>query len=156
MKRYLQIICLTLTIALLQACKGNDPEPVQPVVGKWSSDRIRISGLPAAYASSNGEYDAFTEFGIRNEFEVKTDKTFTGSDRSGVQIQDFEGTWDYSGTDLTLKYSDGDEQTLTYDASGSKARLLTEAFATQDSVQNPTTKQIEVVKYNIQLVYAKQ
>lgn len=156
MNRLLYLFGVLVISAGINACKSSDPEPAPAVVGKWASDRIRISGLVAPYTSSNGEYDAFVDYGVRTNFEVKTDKTFTGDDRSGNQVVDFKGTWDYTDPRLTLKFDDGSDENLTYDATGNKPRLLSEAFATQDSVRNPTTQQVEVVRYNIQLVYVKQ
>lgn len=157
MKRFLYILCVTVSLAGLSACKkGSDPEPVAPVVGKWASDRVKISGLPAPYNAENGEYDAFTEFKIRTNIELLADKTFTGNDRSGGPISDFKGSWDYSGTDLTLKLSTGADRKLTYDGSTTPNRLLSQIVSLQDSIPNPTTKKIDVVKYNLQVIYSKQ
>ncbi|GAB3319576.1 hypothetical protein GCM10027299_12200 [Larkinella ripae] len=156
MKRLLYLICGVVFAAGLSSCnKGSDdPEPL-PIVGTWATDRIRLGGLPAPYTSSNGqELDALTQFGISASFQLKNDKTFTETDRSGGTVVDFDGTWDYAGTALTKKYSDGDEVTLSYDEA--KSQLLSEAFAVQDSLLNPTTKKAELVSFTLQLVYKKQ
>ncbi|RAJ94018.1 hypothetical protein LX87_03902 [Larkinella arboricola] len=156
MKRLLYLICVVVFAAGLVSCnKDNDDPTPDPVVGTWSSDRVRIGGLPAPYSSENGrELDALTQFGINTSFVIKSDKTFTETDRSGGIVDDFDGTWEFSGTELTKKYSDGDEVSLTYDAA--KNQLLSETFAVQDSLTNPTTSKLELVSYTLQLVYKKQ
>lgn len=155
MKRFLYLICVVVFAAGLSSCnKDDDPAP-DPVVGTWATDRVRIGGLPAPYSSDNGrELDALTQFGINTSFEINNDKTFTETDRSGGVVTDFDGTWEYTGTELTKKYSDGDEVTLTYDEA--KNQLLSETIAIQDSLLNPTTSRPELVSFTLQLVYKKQ
>ncbi|GAB3907535.1 hypothetical protein GCM10028803_41440 [Larkinella knui] len=152
MKRLLYLISVVVFAAGLSSCnKDDDPAP-DPVVGKWASDRVRISGLPAPFTASNGqELDALTQFGISTSFEIKSDKTFTETDRSGGTVVDFEGTWVYTGTELTKNYSDGDIIKLTYD--DTKKQLLSETIAVQDSLVNPTTSKRQLVSFTLQLVY---
>lgn len=155
MKRYVYVLWLVVAATGLDACKkAADPVPVPEVVAKWASDRIRVTGLPAVYASSNKDYDAYDFAGIRTAFELKADKTLAGTDRSSG-ITDFKGTWDYTTPNLTLKLDNGSEQKLTYDAS-TLPTLLSVVAPQQDTLTNPTTKKDELVKYNIQLVYTKQ
>lgn len=158
MKRFLYILCVTVSLASLNACKkGSDPEPVAPVVGKWASDYLLISGLVAPYASSNGQKINPLVYGISDVYDIKSDKTFVVTDRSTAVIQTSPGTWEYSGTELSLKYNDGNSEKLTYDASTSGSPLLLyPVAAVQDTLVNPTTKRKELVKFNLQLVYSKQ
>lgn len=157
MKRFLYILCVTVSLASLNACKkGSDPEPVAPVVGKWTSDYVLWSGLVAPFTAGNGQKVNPLYYGISDIYDIKADKTFIYTDRSGAVIQPFPGTWDYSGTELNLKYDSGDSEKLTYDASSGTPLLLFPVATSQDSLTNPTTKKNEFVKHNVQLVYSKQ
>lgn len=158
MKRFLYILCVTISLAGMNACKkAADPEPIPPVVGKWASDYLLISGLVAPYASSNGRKINPLVYGISDVYDIKSDKTFVVTDRSTAVIQSFPGTWDYTGTELNLKYDAGDSEKLTYDApSSGSPSLLFPVAAVQDTLVNPTTQKKELVKFNLQLVYSKQ
>lgn len=157
MKRFLYILCVTVSLSGLNACKKDaDPEPIPEVVGKWTSDYILVSGLVAPYAASNGQKINPLVYGISDVYDIKSDKTFVVTDRSTAVIQSLPGTWDYTGNNLNLKYDGGDSETLTYDASSGTPLLLYPVAAVQDTLTNPTTKQDEVVKFNLQLVYSKQ
>lgn len=154
MKRLLYVCSLVVMLAGLGACEKDDAEPQAPVVGRWASDRVRIGGLPAAYAADNGrELDAEDVFGLKVSFDLNADKTYKGTDRSGGTVDDFSGTWEYTGTELTMKADDGNEDKLTYDEV--KAQLLSEAIAVQDSFINPTSKKPELVRFNLQIVYSR-
>ncbi|QHW00571.1 hypothetical protein [Spirosoma endbachense] len=157
MKRYIYLFSLVISLAGLNSCsKSSDPAPDPVVVGKWASDYLLTSGFVAPYTSSNALKLNPLVYGINDVYDIKSDKTFVVTDRSTSVIQTFPGTWDYSGTQLNLKYNDGNTETLTYDASTTPAHLSFAPVAVQDTLQNPTTKVKEVVKFNLQLVYTKQ
>lgn len=155
MKRSLYLLCLVGLTALLNSCKKDDVAPTPEVVGKWSSDYILASGFVAPYASNNGAKLNPLLYGIQDNYDIKADKTFVLTDRSTAVIQTLEGTWEYTNNELTLKYNDGQEDKLTYDGASSKPTLSFPVVAVQDTLENPTTKKPEVVKFNLQLVYTK-
>lgn len=156
MKHYVYVFCLVVLFSGLNACKKEaEPAPI-PVIGKWSSDYILISGFPAPYTTNNGQKLNPLVYGISDIYDIKSDKTFVVTDRSTAVIRDFPGTWDYTGTELTMKYDSGDSEKLTYDESSGKPQLVYPVQAAQDTLVNPTTKLKEVVKFNLQLVYSKQ
>ncbi len=156
MKRYVYVLCLMVSFAGLNSCKKeSEPEPIPPVVGKWSSDYILWSGLSGAFAAGNGQKVNPLVYGISDSYDIKADKTFSLTDRSGAVIASFPGTWEYTGTELSLKYDDGDQAKLNYDGSTSTPHLTSAVIAVEDSLMNPTTKKAEFVKYNVQLVYSK-
>ncbi|MFC5412451.1 hypothetical protein ACFPMF_24210 [Larkinella bovis] len=154
MKRLLYLVCVVVFAAGLSSCnKDSDPEPA-PVVGKWKSDIIRRSGLTGDFAVGNVDIDALKVYGLDVNFEVKTDNTFAGTDRSGGVVDPFNGTWTYSGTDLTFKYDAGGEEKLTYDAA--KSQLLGEQFTVPDTLINPKTNVATPVTYKLQIIFSKQ
>lgn len=139
----------------LNSCsKKNDPAP-DPLVGTWKLDRIRTSGFVAPYAANNADNDP-TQFNYQDMFTTKTDKTFTGTQRSNGVVLDYSGNWESTASTLTLKDSKGNTDAYTLDATKTPVQLLGTVIATGDSLTNPTTKKVELVKYNIQLVYLKQ
>ena len=157
MKRYVYVLWLIVAVASLDSCKKeSDPEPVAPVVGKWSTDYVLWSGLIAPFTAGNGQKVNPLYYGVSDIYDIKADKTFIYTDRSTAVISPLPGTWEYSGTDLNLKYNDGNSEKLTYDASSGTPLLLYPIIAIQDSLVNPTTKKKELVKHNIQFVYSKQ
>ncbi|WP_460913975.1 hypothetical protein [Spirosoma areae] len=156
MKRYVYVLCLLVSFAGLNSCKKeSDPQP-EPVVGKWSSDYVLWSGLTGAFAAGNGQKVNPLVYGINDNYEIKADKTFILTDRSGAVITPYPGTWDYTGTVLNLKYDDGDQAKLNYDGSTTTPHLTSDVIAVSDSLTNPTTKKTELVKFSVQLVYSKQ
>ena len=160
MKKYLYVICLVAAFGGMVSCsKKNDPAPDPVVVGKWASDYILASGFVAPYATNNGLKLNPLAYGVNDNFDIKADKTFIVTDRSGVQIQTYPGTWDYTEPTLNLKYDNGSSETLTYTAPTSTtavAQLSYPVQAVTDTLTNPTTKVKELVKFNLQLVYTKQ
>ena len=144
----------------LNSCsKTSDPVPDPVVVGKWATDYILASGFVAPYTTSNGLKLNPLAYGINDNFDIKADKTFIVTDRSGVQIQTFPGTWEYVEPSLNLKYDNGSSETLTYTAPTSTspvAQLSYPVQAVSDTLTNPTTKVKEPVKFNLQLFYTKQ
>lgn len=157
MKRFLYILCVTVSLANLNACKkGSDPEP-DPVVGSWKLDRIRTAGFVAPFSSvyPNGDNDP-SGFDYQDSFTIKTDKTYTGTLRTSGRVVDYNGNWDYSSNTLTLKDSQGNSDAYTLDATKTPTQLLSTAVAVSDTLTNPTTKKGELVKYTVQLVYLKQ
>ena len=157
MKRYVYVLCLMVSFAGLNSCsKSSDPAPDPVVVGKWASDYLLTSGFVAPYTTSNAKQLNPLVYGINDNFEIKSDKTFVLTDRSSTVIQTYPGTWDYSGTELSLKYNDGTSEKLTYDGTGAKPHLAYPVVAVSDTLVNPTTNKKELVKFNLQLVYTKQ
>lgn len=156
MKRFLYILCVTVSLAGLNACKkAADPEPM-PVVGKWELERVRVSGLVAPYASENGD-NQINKNAISDVFTVKSDNTISaGRFQQSGRIQEYTGTWTFSNNELSVKDDKGNEEKYTLDTTSEPLKLLTAATATSDSVTNPTTNRVEVVRYNIQLVYEKK
>jgi hypothetical protein len=155
MKKYLYVICLVAAFGGMVSCsKNNDPAP-DPVVGTWKLDRIRTSGFVAPYTGYNADNDP-TIFNYQDMFVTKTDKTFTGTQRSNGVVLDYSGNWESTASTLTLKDSQGNTDVYTLDATKTPVQLLGAVVATGDSLTNPTTKKVELVKYNIQLVYLKQ
>ncbi|QMW01755.1 hypothetical protein [Spirosoma foliorum] len=156
MKQFILFISLlTASVALNSCSKSNDPTP-DPVVGKWAPDYLLASGFVAPYTSNNGAKLNPLAYGISDSYEIKTDKSFIYTDRSGVVITPYPGTWDYTGTQLNLKYDNGNSETFTYDGTGTTPLLLYPVQAVSDSLVNPTTNKKELVKFNLQLVYSKQ
>ncbi|GAB3505511.1 hypothetical protein GCM10027341_37260 [Spirosoma knui] len=156
MKRFLYTFCLVALLVGLNSCKKDEAAPAPAVVGKWSSDFLLTSGFVAPYADNNGLKLNPLLYGINDVYDIKADKSFVLTDRSSAVIQTFPGTWDYTGTELNLKYDDGNTEKLTYDAANGTPRLAFPVVAVSDTLQNPTTKLNEVVRYNIQLIYSKQ
>ena len=155
MKQFILFVCLLVSSAALNSCsKSSDPDPV--VVGTWKLDRIRTSGFVAPYTSNNADNDPLTVFGIQDNFTVKNDKSFSGTFRSNGSISDYSGSWDYSSTTLTLKDTQGNSDAYTYDGTKTPVQLLGTVNATSDSLTNPTTKKVELVKYSYQFIYVKQ
>jgi hypothetical protein len=158
MKRFLYILCVTVSLSGLNACKkDSDPEPTAAVVGSWTIDRIRYTGFTGVYASENGDTDATdVSFPLKDNFTVKSDKTFQRTVRLYGQVADFTGNWEFSNNEMSVKYNDGDEETYTLDASKDPNQLLTAVTAVSDSLTNPTTQKGELVRYNVQYVYSKK
>lgn len=159
MKQFIAFLCLVTLSAGLNSCsKSNDPTPDPVVVGSWKLDRVRTSGFVAPYASANTDNDPLTVFGIQDNFTVKNDqnKTFTGTFRSNGNISDYNGNWDFTGSTLTLKDTQGSTDIYTIDDTKTPIQLLGTAISTSDSLTNPTTKKVELVKYTVQLIYVKQ
>ncbi|GAB3548283.1 hypothetical protein [Spirosoma fluminis] len=156
MKRFLYTFCLIASLVGLNSCKKDEAAPAPAVVGKWSSDFLLTSGFVTPYTDNNGLKLNPLLYGINDVYDIKADKSFVLTDRSSAVIQTFPGTWDYTGTELNLKYDDGNTEKLTYDATNGTPRLAFPVVAVSDTLQNPTTKLNEVVRYNIQLIYSKQ
>ena len=155
MKKYLYVICLVAAFGGMISCsKNNDPAP-DPVVGTWKLDRIRFGGYVAPYTSLNGDEDP-AQYGIQNTFTTKTDKTYSGTNRSAGKVTDYSGNWEFTNNTLTLKDAVGGSSPFTFDATTTPNQLLTDAVATTDTVINPTTKLKEGVKINFRFVYIKQ
>lgn len=155
MKRFLYSLCLIISIVAVNSCKSNDAEPASPAIGRWQLERLRISGLVAPYASENGD-SQINKNVLSDVFTVKSDNTVSGRFQSNGRIQEYTGTWTFGNNELLIKNDIGDEDTYTLDASTEPQKLLTPVSATSDTVTNPTTNKLEVVKYNIQFVYEKQ
>ncbi|MVM29475.1 hypothetical protein GO755_05485 [Spirosoma sp. HMF4905] len=155
MKQFILFFSLLTASVVLNSCsKSSDPAP-DPVVGSWKLDRIRTSGFVAPYTSYNADNDP-SLFDYQDSFITKTDKTFTGTVRTSGRVIDYSGNWESTTSSLTLKDTQGNSDVYTLDATKTPNQLLGAVIATSDSLTNPTTSKVELVKYNIQLVYTKQ
>lgn len=145
---------LVVTLAGLNSCtKDNDEPQPEPVVGKWKTDIVRLRGLTGAFTTYNKDYVVEQLLGFSSSVEVKTDKTFKETSR-GLTVESLTGTWAYSGSTLDLKYDNGDDQKLTYDAT--ENQLLSDVIPAQDSLPNPTTGRNELKSFTLQIVYSKE
>ncbi|GAB2596913.1 lipocalin family protein [Spirosoma areae] len=155
MKRYVYALYLLVSFAGLNSCKKkSDPEPEELVVGNWSTDYVLRSGLTGAFSTVNGQKADPVLYGVNDSYEIKPDKTFSFTDRSGTFVSTYSGTWIYSGTALNLTYDNGDQTTLNYDGSATP-HLTGNIIDIEDSLMNPATKQNELMKFSIQFVYSK-
>ncbi|GAA4413621.1 hypothetical protein GCM10023187_42130 [Nibrella viscosa] len=146
---------VVVALFVLDSCtKSNDPEPM-PVVGAWKLDRIRTSGFTGGFASFNGDNDPAI-FDYQDSFNVKADKTFTGTIRTSGRVIDYKGNWEFTNNELSLKDEKGNEDKYTLDNTATPAQLLSKAVAQRDSLRNPTTGRVELVNYSLRLVYTKQ
>lgn len=157
MKQLLLLLSLLTASVVLNSCsKSSDPAP-DPVVGTWKLDRIRTSGFVAPFTTlyPNADNDP-SAFDYQDSFITKTDKSFTGTVRTSGQVIDYSGNWESTSTTLTLKDTQGNTDTYTLDATKTPNQLLGVVIAASDSLTNPTTKKVELVKYNLQLIYTRQ
>ena len=154
MKRFLYILCVTVSLAGISSCKKDaDPEPL-PVVGRWNLERVRFSGYPAPFTSLNADRPS-SAFGISASFNVKDDKSFTETVNNGIQVSDFKGTWDFTNNTLQLKYDDGDSEEYQLDTTQDPAQLISAAVSDTDSLQASATSPVQVVPYSYQFVYTR-
>jgi hypothetical protein len=121
MKRYVYLFCLAISLVGLSSCsKSNDPAPQPEVVGRWELNRGLLSGFVAPYTSLNNVgLDLYNyDFGsYTSRIDIRSDKSFTDNIRSNGEVIDANGTWDYSSSQLTLTYDDGNKETYTYSSS---------------------------------------
>ncbi|MCK8491417.1 hypothetical protein M0L20_06100 [Spirosoma sp. RP8] len=122
MKRYIYLLCLSVSLIGLSSCsKNNDPAPVSPVVGRWELNRGLLSGFVAPYTNLNSlgldlyNYDLGS---LSSRIDIRADKSFTDNIKSGGIVDDATGTWDYTNTQLTLTYDAGGQDTYTYSSNG--------------------------------------
>ncbi len=149
---------LVVTLAGLTSCtKDDDPEP-SPVVGRWAIDRAKYSGFTGEFAGNNGREEDLsnsTLTGFSDEFEVKSDNTFVGTQRANGLVADYQGTWVFGSNQLTLKYDNGDEETLEFDNSRTPHKLTGTLIPTSQRFLNAARDTV-LVNYNVQLIYAKK
>jgi hypothetical protein len=155
MKKNFLLLALVFAFSLvLSSCKkDNDPAP-PPVIGKWNLDQILLSGFPSPYQSLNNRGIEPNVFGLNYTFTVNADKKFTYRFSDGALISQGTGTWEYSGTNLTLNYEDGDSETYTYDQT--KQQLSDSPSAVTLPLQNPNTGANENVRGQASSIYKKQ
>ena len=115
MKRLLYLFAIVVFVATLDACsKSNDPAPASPVVGRWAElNRGLLGGFPAASNLNGRSIDLLFFENYAATIDIYSDNTFNSNDKS-VTVDDSPGTWDYTGTSLTLKYDSGSQETYTY------------------------------------------
>ncbi|MBD0254424.1 MAG: hypothetical protein ICV83_01795 [Cytophagales bacterium] len=151
----LLLLLLVFAFAVSSCDKKEDPAP-PPVVGRWNTDRIILSGFPAPYQGLNGDFSP-TLFSIESSLNLLADKKFTYRFSNGVRVTTGGGTWEYSGTSLTLNYDDGNQETYTYEQPRAGEQELK---GTQEAVtlpvENPTTGADEEARGQAQFVYRKQ
>lgn len=154
MKRFLYILCVTVSLAGLHACKkGSDPEPVSPVVGRWELNRGQLSGFVAPYTNlNNAGIDLYNyDFGsYASRIDIRPDKSFINNIRQDREVVDAKGTWDYASTTLTLKYTDGDSETYIYTSADGVEELAAPKQALSFPVSATTT-----APGQLQIVYRK-
>ena len=157
MKRFLYILCVTVSLAGLHACKkDSDPEPIQPVIGRWELERLRVSGLVAPYASENGD-NQINKNVLSDVFTVKSDNTISaGRRQQNGRIREYSGTWTFSNDELSIKDNQGSEVKYTLDTATEPIKLITSAIALSDTLTDSTTNVVEILNYNIQFVYEKK
>ena len=155
MKRYLYSFCLIVALSGLSACsKSNDPAPVSPVVGRWELNKALLSGFVAPNTSLNGigldlyNNSIFSPYNSR--IDIRSDNTFLDNAKSGGVVVDVNGTWDYSNSQLTLKYDSGDSETFTYKQTGALEELTSSTYDITLPVDSVST-----AKGKFQYVYRK-
>ena len=154
MKRLLYLLCVTVLLSGLSACKKDaDPEP-DPVVGRWNLERVRFSGYPAPFTSLNADRPT-SAYGISGNLNIKSDKSFTETFNNGIRVSDSKGNWDFTNNTLQLKYDTGDSESYQIDTAQDPAQLISSAITDTDSLRASATSPIQVVPYNIQFVYTK-
>ncbi len=154
MKKLLYVLCLSVSLMGLNACKKNaDPAP-DPVVGRWTLQRIRFSGYPAPFTTLNADRPV-SAYGISGSVNVKSDKLFTETFNNGQRVSDFKGNWDFSNNTLQLKYETGDSEDYQLDTTQDPIQLISAATAAKDSLRASPTSPVQVVPYKIQFVYTK-
>ncbi len=153
MKKNFLLLALFFAFSLvLSSCKKDDDPAPPPVVGRWTADRIVLSGLSGDFQVYNNSFEpAF--LGFTSTLNLSADKKFTYRNSTGATITSGNGTWEYSGTTLTLNYED-DTETLTYDQA--KQELASPAEAVTLTLPHPTTEVNTRVNGQFQLFYAKQ
>lgn len=154
MKRFLYILCVTVSLAGVSSCKKDaDPVP-DPVVGQWTLGRIRFSGYPAPFTSLNADRPS-SAFDLSGSINIKNDKSFTETFNNGIQITDLKGNWEYSNNTLQLKYDTGDSEDYELDTTQDPIQLLSPAISQTDSLRASATSPIQAVPFRYQLIYTK-
>jgi hypothetical protein len=148
----LLLLLFAFTFAVSSCDKKEEPAP-PPVVGKWNLDQVILSGFTGDFQPYNGTYEP-SAFRFNYTHTLTADKKFTYRNSDGVTIEQGSGTWEYTGTTLTLNYENGDDETYTYDQA--KQQLSQEAIQGTFNLPNPKTDTPEPATGSIQLIYAKQ
>jgi hypothetical protein len=151
-KNPLLLLLFAFAIVVSSCDKKEDPAP-PPVVGKWNLDQVILSGFSGDFQPYNGTYEP-SAFGFNFSSTLTADKKFTYRNSNGVNITQGAGTWEYTGTTLTLNYEDGDTETYTYDQT--KQQLSQAPTQGSFKLPNPRTNVEEAATGSIQFLYAKQ
>lgn len=156
MKRLLLLMSLLTVLFGLDSCtiKEDHPGPLL-VVGSWQLARIRTSGFAGDFASFNRDSDPAI-YVLQDNFTIKSDKTFSGTLRTGGQVINYKGNWEFTNNQLSLKNDQGNEDKYTLDNTVTPVQLLSQAVSQEGSLRNPNTGALQLVRYNLQLVYTKQ
>ncbi|UHG90787.1 hypothetical protein [Spirosoma oryzicola] len=151
MKRYIYLLCLSVSLIGLSSCsKNNDPAPVSPVVGRWELNRGLLSGFPSS-AGFNGEaIDLYYVETVGSTIDVYADNTFNENFRQ-VTVTDGGGTWAFNNNQLTLTYDAGGQATYNY----SKNKNIEELAATAPVSYTVPVSTTANVTGQLQLIYRK-
>ena len=143
MKRYIYVLCLAVSFSVLTSCsKSSDPAPASPVVGRWELNRGLLSGFVAPYTSLNSVgIDLYNyDFGsYTSRVDIRSDQSFIDNYKSGGEVKDVYGTWDYTNSQLTLKYDDGTTDTYAYTSTKGVEELASTAVAITFPVSSTST-----------------
>ncbi len=154
MKRYIYLLCLSVSLIGLSSCsKNNDPAPVSPVVGRWELNRGLLTGFVAPYTDLNNVgLDLYNyDFGSQSSrIDIRSDNSFTNNIKSDGEVVDANGTWEYTNTQLTLRYDNGQQGTYTY----SSSRGIEELTSTATKINFPVSS-TSTAPGNLQSVYRK-
>jgi|GEM_PF-1283350 len=157
MKKNPLLLLLLFSFAfVVSSCKkDDDPAPPPPVVGKWNLDQVVLSGFSGDFQPYNGTYEP-SAFRFNYTSTLTADKKFTYRNSDGVTIDQGSGTWEYTGTTLTLNYDNGDTETYTYTNNQTSQQLAQEPIRGTFTLPNPKTETPEPASGSLQFIYAKQ
>ncbi len=151
----LLLLLFAFAFAVSSCDKKEDPAP-PPVVGKWDLDQVVLSGFTGDFQDYNGTYEP-SVFGFNFSSTLTADKKFTFRNSNGVNITQGSGTWEYSGTTLTLNYEDGNSETYTYSQTQTVQQLSEAPTQGTFNLPNPQKNNVvEAASGSIQFIYAKQ
>jgi hypothetical protein len=126
LRKYFGVILLLSAISIfLGGCKKDD-NPVEDntatFVGTWKLTNLTatISGVPVSMTP--------TQAGYQMTIVSKSDNTFTMTTITSAGTTTNTGTWSISGTNLTLKYSDGTSSVFAFTLSGTTLTIKDYAY----------------------------
>ncbi|KAF0151596.1 MAG: hypothetical protein FD143_1729 [Ignavibacteria bacterium] len=117
----IKMIAITVLMLLgLSACSKDDSNPTEnnsTFVGTWKLTKLSalIGGTPMELTPELA--------GTQMTIVAKADNTFSMTTTDGAGTRTSTGTWSISGSQLTLKFSDGTSATYEYSISGSLLKI---------------------------------
>ncbi|MEW6652681.1 MAG: lipocalin family protein [Bacteroidota bacterium] len=117
----LKIIAITVVLFFgLSACSKDDSNPAESnstFVGTWKLTKLSalIGGAPLEMTPELA--------GTQMTITAKADNTFSMTTTDGAGTRTSTGTWSISGSQLTLKFSDGTSASYEYSLSGSLLKI---------------------------------